>query len=120
MSKSSSRQRIDLSFDEVMEKIINDKDLAADLIKSGYVDEVIEIEDSPLEVIMMIQPNIIAVGGDYSKETTVGYPECLEWKGEVKIIERLPNLSTTEIMQSRENNELIACFTGKLGLKQRG
>ena len=70
----------------------------ADLIKTGVVDEVIEIDDSPIEVIKMIKPDVIMVGSDYTKETTVGYPECLKWGGEIKIVERLGNLSTTEII----------------------
>lgn len=101
------------------QEIISFDQRKSDLIKTSLVDEVIEINDSPIEVIKAIHPAEIWVGSDYTKETTVGYPECLEWGGDVKIIQRLPNLSTTEILAREENDELTDCFIGKLMLKQR-
>lgn len=71
------------------------------LYETGLVDSILYIEDSPLEAILAWEPEIIAVGDDYTKETTVGYPECLEWGGEVVILPRTPNISTTKIINEK-------------------
>lgn len=65
-----------------------------------YVDEVIIFEeDTPLQLIKQIQPNIIVKGGDYKKEDVVGYE--LEKQGllEIKLFNYIPNNSTTSIIE---------------------
>jgi len=65
-----------------------------------YVDEVIIFdEQTPLELIKKIQPQLIVKGGDYKKEDVVGYEfEKLELL-EVKIFDYVKNNSTTEIIK---------------------
>jgi D-beta-D-heptose 7-phosphate kinase/D-beta-D-heptose 1-phosphate adenosyltransferase len=65
-----------------------------------YVDEVIIFdEQTPLELIKKIQPQLIIKGGDYKKEDVVGYEFEKLGLLEVKIFNYVPNNSTTEIIK---------------------
>ena len=54
-------------------------------------------EETPLDCIKTIQPDILVKGGDYEKEKIVGYKELLSWGGRVEIIPFLKGFSTTSI-----------------------
>jgi len=56
-------------------------------------------EDTPLELVMAIRPNVIVKGGDYSESTIVGAREVREWGGEVEIVPLTPGQSTTSIIE---------------------
>ena len=65
-----------------------------------YVDEVIIFdEDTPLQLIKDIQPNIIVKGGDYKKEDVVGYEFEKMGLLKVKLFNYIPNVSTTSIVE---------------------
>jgi D-beta-D-heptose 7-phosphate kinase/D-beta-D-heptose 1-phosphate adenosyltransferase len=65
-----------------------------------YVDEVIIFEeDTPLQLIKQIQPNIIVKGGDYKKEDVVGYELQKQGLLEIKLFNYIPNNSTTSIIE---------------------
>lgn len=69
-----------------------------------YVDQVIIFdEDTPIELIKRIQPDIIVKGGDYKKEEVVGYE--LEKQGllEVKIFDYVKGNSTTSTIERISN-----------------
>ena len=74
----------------------------ATILESLYmVDAVIIFEnDTPLEIIKFILPDVLAKGGDYSPETVVGAKEVIENGGRVEIIPLIPGLSTTRLEQS--------------------
>lgn len=77
------------------------------LIDTGLVDWVYTFSGSPLSLIKTLKPDIIAVGDDYTVETTVGYPECVSWGGEVIILPRTPHISTTAIVEAiREYHDI--------------
>jgi rfaE bifunctional protein nucleotidyltransferase chain/domain len=62
------------------------------------VDAVIRFdEDTPLELIRALQPDILAKGGDYTPETVVGRDTVEARGGRVAIIPFLPGHSTTLI-----------------------
>lgn len=54
-------------------------------------------EDTPLECIKTVQPDILVKGGDYRKEDVVGYNEMKGWGGKVEIISYIEGFSTTRI-----------------------
>jgi len=54
-------------------------------------------EDTPLELIQAIQPDVLVKGGDYSVETVVGAKEVLSRGGSVELLSFLPGYSTTSI-----------------------
>jgi rfaE bifunctional protein nucleotidyltransferase chain/domain len=55
-------------------------------------------EDTPLELIKFIKPNVLVKGGDYTLDTIVGAKEVLANNGEVKIIPLEEGFSTTGII----------------------
>jgi rfaE bifunctional protein nucleotidyltransferase chain/domain len=56
-------------------------------------------EDTPLELIKFIKPNVLVKGGDYTLDTIVGAKEVLANNGEVKIIPLEEGFSTTGIIE---------------------
>tara|TARA_B100000427_G_scaffold285445_1_gene258904 strand:+ start:5 stop:505 length:501 start_codon:yes stop_codon:yes gene_type:complete len=55
-------------------------------------------EETPLNLIQQLKPNILVKGGDYTLETIVGAREVKEYGGSVKIIPFLPGYSTSNIV----------------------
>lgn len=55
-------------------------------------------EDTPLNLIQSLKPNILVKGGDYTFETIVGAEEVKNYGGQVKIIPFLPGYSTSKIV----------------------
>jgi bifunctional ADP-heptose synthase (sugar kinase/adenylyltransferase) len=54
-------------------------------------------EDTPLELIQAVKPDVLVKGADYKIEDIVGAKEVLSAGGEVKTLEFLPGYSTTSI-----------------------
>jgi rfaE bifunctional protein nucleotidyltransferase chain/domain len=64
-----------------------------------FIDLVIIFEeDTPLELIKVLKPNILVKGGDYTLETIVGADEVNNNGGHVKIIPFLSGYSTSSIV----------------------
>ncbi len=77
------------------------------IIKSiKYVDKVMVFnQETPINLIKKIKPDIIFKGGDYKKENVVGYNFQKERNKSIKIISFIHNVSTTKII-----NKLIKKF----------
>jgi rfaE bifunctional protein nucleotidyltransferase chain/domain len=56
-------------------------------------------EDTPLQLITLILPNVLVKGSDYQIENIVGYKEVTENGGEVKTIDFVQGFSTTSILK---------------------
>lgn len=56
-------------------------------------------EDTPLELVRTLRPDVIVKGGDYTPETIVGAREVREWGGRVVVIPLTPGQSTTSIIE---------------------
>ncbi len=54
-------------------------------------------EDTPLELIRELQPDVLAKGADYKEEDVVGAKEVRSWGGEVRLVELVDGVSTTII-----------------------
>ncbi len=52
-------------------------------------------QDTPLQLVQLLQPDVIAKGGDYSPDTVVGAKEVRARGGDVVIIPLTPGHSTT-------------------------
>lgn len=64
-----------------------------------FVDAVILFdEETPLQLINEIMPNILVKGNDYSVETIVGAKEVLANGGSVETVDLIEGYSTTEII----------------------
>jgi D-beta-D-heptose 7-phosphate kinase/D-beta-D-heptose 1-phosphate adenosyltransferase len=56
-------------------------------------------EDTPLELINLVRPDVLVKGGDYTLEQIVGAKEVLSWGGRVVINPIIPGFSTTAILE---------------------
>ena len=56
-------------------------------------------EDTPLELVRALRPDVIVKGGDYSPDNVVGAAEVRSWGGECVIIPLTPGHSTTSIIE---------------------
>ncbi|PZP52267.1 MAG: D-glycero-beta-D-manno-heptose 1-phosphate adenylyltransferase [Pseudopedobacter saltans] len=55
-------------------------------------------EDTPLEIINLVKPDVLVKGGDYTIDEVVGAKEVISWGGKVVINEIVPGFSTTGIV----------------------
>ena len=56
-------------------------------------------QDTPLELIVALRPDVIVKGGDYTPDTVVGRREVESWGGTVVIVPLTPGQSTTSIIE---------------------
>jgi rfaE bifunctional protein nucleotidyltransferase chain/domain len=74
----------------------NERERAHVLAALESVDAVVLFgEDTPLELIRHIMPDVLVKGGDYTVETVVGATEVLAHGGDVVIVPLTPGQSTT-------------------------
>jgi len=62
-------------------------------------------EDTPLELVRAIEPDVIAKGGDYTQDSIVGAAEVRARGGEVVVIPLTPGHSTTTTIDRIESQE---------------
>ena len=76
--------------------IRNERERAHVLAALEAVDAVVFFgEDTPLELIRHIMPDVLVKGGDYTVETVVGATDVLAHGGDVVIVPLTPSQSTT-------------------------
>ena len=80
---------------------VNDENARAKVLAGlGMVDCVVLFnEDTPLELIKFIRPDVLVKGGDYKVEELVGYKEVKASGGEVIIIPLVAGFSTTKTIE---------------------
>ncbi|MEO9209981.1 MAG: D-glycero-beta-D-manno-heptose 1-phosphate adenylyltransferase [Ginsengibacter sp.] len=79
---------------------INSEDSRAIVIASLIMVDAVVIfdEETPIEIIKLILPEVLVKGGDYSLDTIVGAKEVLDNGGRVEIIPMRAGFSTTKII----------------------
>ncbi len=84
---------------------IQDQNSRAVIIASlHFVDAVIVFEEeTPLELIKALQPDVLVKGADYKVEEIAGHDIVLNKGGEVKLIELVQGYSTSEIEKRIKN-----------------
>jgi rfaE bifunctional protein nucleotidyltransferase chain/domain len=84
---------------------INDQMSRALILASlMFVDAVVIFdEETPLNLIKMVNPDILVKGGDYEKEDIVGYDFVKENGGEIITTNLVPGFSTTDIIKKASN-----------------
>jgi len=90
--------------------IVGERERARVMAALAAVDAVVLFEeDTPLELIRALRPDVLVKGGDYSIETVVGHEEVMASGGRVEIVPTVEGFSTTNIVrkmmatQEREN-----------------
>lgn len=56
-------------------------------------------EDTPLELVKALKPDVLVKGGDYTEGTIVGATEVKGWGGRVVVVPLTPGQSTTAIIR---------------------
>ena len=56
-------------------------------------------EDTPLELVKVLKPDVLVKGGDYTESTIVGATEVKTWGGRVVVVPLTPGQSTTAIIR---------------------
>ncbi|HNB82380.1 MAG TPA: D-glycero-beta-D-manno-heptose 1-phosphate adenylyltransferase [Chitinophagaceae bacterium] len=86
--------------------VVDEYSRALNLAMHTYIDAVILFEeDTPLDLINLLKPDVLVKGGDYTMETTVGAKEVLERGGKVEIIPFLEGYSTTAMLERIHKNK---------------
>lgn len=68
------------------------------LASLSCVDAVVAFsEDTPLEIIKLLHPDVLVKGGDYEPEAIVGAKEVIGWGGKVAVIPFVDGFSTTRL-----------------------
>ena len=57
-------------------------------------------QDTPLELIERLRPDVLVKGGDYSENTIVGASQVRSWGGSVIVVPLTPGQSTTNIIRT--------------------
>ena len=56
-------------------------------------------QDTPLELVRALRPDVIVKGGDYTVDSIVGASEVQGWGGEVVVVPLTPGQSTSSIIE---------------------
>ena len=80
--------------------IVGERERARVMAALAAVDAVVLFdEDTPLELIRELRPDVLVKGGDYTVETVVGHQEVLAAGGRVEIVPTVEGFSTTNIVR---------------------
>lgn len=80
--------------------IVDEESRAVVLAELECVDFIIYFdEDTPLELIKAIKPDVLVKGADYAIEQIVGAKEVLSWGGKVETIDLTPGFSTSALIE---------------------
>lgn len=84
-----------------LERPINNTDSRAIILSNLIMVDMVVVfeEDTPLELIKALEPNILVKGGDYTIEQIVGAKEVIEAGGKVIINPIIEGHSTTSIIE---------------------
>ena len=70
-------------------------------------------EDTPLELILALRPDVLVKGGDYTEESIVAASDVKGWGGRVAIIPTVPGFSTTGLVNRLAKADAGACGDSK-------
>ena len=80
--------------------IVGERERARVMAALASVDVVVLFdEDTPLELIRALKPDVLVKGGDYRVETVVGHQEVLAAGGRVEIVPTVEGFSTTNLVR---------------------
>jgi len=79
---------------------VNNQEARADMLGAlGFVDYIIIFEEeTPLDLITALKPDLLVKGGEYKMEEIVGHREVASWGGRVATIPMLEGYSSSSII----------------------
>jgi D-beta-D-heptose 7-phosphate kinase/D-beta-D-heptose 1-phosphate adenosyltransferase len=87
--------------------IVSERERARVMAALASVDAVVLFEeDTPLELIRALKPNVLVKGGDYTIETVVGHEDVIASGGRVEIVPTVEGFSTTNIVKKLTANSV--------------
>lgn len=87
--------------------IVGERERARVMAALAAVDAVVLFEeDTPLELIRTLRPNVLVKGGDYTVETVVGHEDVIAAGGRVEIVPTVEGFSTTNIVKKLTANNV--------------
>jgi D-beta-D-heptose 7-phosphate kinase/D-beta-D-heptose 1-phosphate adenosyltransferase len=94
--------------------IVSERERARVMAALAAVDAVVLFEeDTPLELIRALKPNVLVKGGDYTIETVVGHEDVIAAGGRVEIVPTVEGFSTSNIVRKLTANSVRTEETGK-------
>jgi D-beta-D-heptose 7-phosphate kinase/D-beta-D-heptose 1-phosphate adenosyltransferase len=85
--------------------IVAERERARVMAALASVDAVVLFEeDTPLELIRALKPDVLVKGGDYTIETVVGHEDVIAYGGRVEIVPTVEGFSTTNIVKKLTAN----------------
>ncbi|WP_263365903.1 bifunctional D-glycero-beta-D-manno-heptose-7-phosphate kinase/D-glycero-beta-D-manno-heptose 1-phosphate adenylyltransferase HldE [Edaphobacter bradus] len=86
--------------------IVGERERARVMAALASVDAVVLFEqDTPLELIRALKPDVLVKGGDYTIETVVGHEDVIAYGGRVEIVPTVEGFSTTNIVKKLTANQ---------------
>jgi D-beta-D-heptose 7-phosphate kinase/D-beta-D-heptose 1-phosphate adenosyltransferase len=80
--------------------LVGERERARVMAALAAVDAVVLFEeDTPLELIRAVRPDVLVKGGDYTVQTVVGHEEVLAAGGRVEIVPTVEGFSTTNLVK---------------------
>lgn len=81
---------------------VNDEDFRCIMMASLAIVDAVSLfeEDTPLELIQAIIPDVLVKGGDYTIDQVVGADEVIQHGGEVKIVPLVKGYSTSALIET--------------------
>src|SRR5580698_9874705 len=80
--------------------IVSERERARVMAALAAVDAVVLFEeDTPLELIRALKPDVLVKGGDYTIETVVGHEDVMAAGGRVEIVPTVEGFSTTNLVK---------------------
>ena len=87
--------------------IVGQKERARVMAALAAVDAVVLFdEETPLNLIRALQPNVLVKGGDYTVETVVGHEDVIANGGRVEIVPTVEGFSTTNLVKKLAGPDL--------------
>jgi D-beta-D-heptose 7-phosphate kinase/D-beta-D-heptose 1-phosphate adenosyltransferase len=86
--------------------VVGENERARVMAALAAVDAVVLFEeDTPIELIRAVRPDVLVKGGDYSVETVVGHEIVIAAGGRVEIVPTVEGFSTTNIVKKLKSSE---------------
>lgn len=84
---------------------VGQKERARVIAALGAVDAVVIFEEeTPINLIRAIRPDVLVKGGDYTPESVVGFSDVQSWGGQVRVIPTVKELSASAVIEARTMN----------------